>query len=112
MQNNALEKIVLSIDELAFFKVKPNDKKPASLKGFHDAKVGFDVAGTLAQGYNVGFAMEPNGLIAIDMDEDFEKGYEGIKVIQELEMNWELYHLHIPKGHLVADYIKFFLQKG
>lgn len=112
MQNNALEKIVLSIDELAFFKVKPNDKKPASLNGFHDAKVGFDVAGTLAQGYNVGFAMEPNGLIAIDMDEDFEKGYEGIKVIQELEKELgalpPTYTQKTPRGGLH----KVFLAKG
>ncbi|MCM1266236.1 MAG: bifunctional DNA primase/polymerase [Candidatus Gastranaerophilales bacterium] len=112
MQNNALEKIVLSIDELAFFKVKPNDKQPACRNGFHDAKVGFDIVGTFAQGYNVGFAMESNGLIALDMDEDSEKGYEGIKVIQELEKELGAlpltYTQKTPRGGLH----KVFLAKG
>ena len=112
MKNNNIKKVILSIDELAFFKVKPNDKKPATLRGFHDAKVGFDIAGCFAQGYNVGFAMEPNGLIAIDMDEDLEKGYEGIKVIQELEKELgalpQTYTQKTPRGGLH----KIFLANG
>lgn len=83
MSENLITK-VLSIDELMFFRVKANEKRPATLHGYKDAKIGFDIASTLKNGDNVGFVMEPR-FLCIDMDEDKEKGYEGIKVIQELE---------------------------
>ena len=112
MQNYASEKIVLPINKLAFFKVRPNDKRPACKSGYLEAKEGFDIERTLVQGYNIGFAMKPNDLIAIDMDEDKTKGYEGIKVIQELEKELgplpQTYTQRTPRGGLH----KIFLAKG
>lgn len=112
MTNETLEKIVLTTNKLAFFKVRPNDKRPACKSGYLEAKVAFNIERTLAQGYNIGFAMEPNGLIAIDMDEDKVKGYEGIKVIQELEKELgqlpQTYTQRTPRGGLH----KIFLTKG
>ncbi len=109
--SETLETIVLPIDELAFFRVKPNDKKPANRNGFKGATTGFDIVGTLALGYNVGFSMEPN-FICIDMDEDSEKGYEGIKVIENLEKEIgalpRTYTQRTPRGGLH----KVFLAKG
>ena len=112
MQNDAMEKVVCVIHELAFFRVRSNEKRPDTPNGYHDAKVGFDITGTLARGYNVGFVMEPNGLITIDMDEDSAKGYEGIKVIQKLEKELgvlpQTYTQRTPRGGLH----KVFLARG
>lgn len=98
-----LDKIVLPIEKLAFIKVIPNGKRPAEKHGFKDGQTGFDVAGTLASGYNLGFVMEPD-FIAIDMDEDAEKGYEGIKVIENLEKELgnlpSTYTQRTPRGGL------------
>lgn len=101
--SNLLDKIVLPIEKLTFIRIIPNGKKPAEKHGFKDGKVGFDVARTLASCYNVGFVMEPN-FIAIDMDEDSEKGYEGIKVIENLEKELgklpSTYTQRTPRGGL------------
>lgn len=106
-----LDKIVLPIEKLAFIKVISNGKRPAEKHGFKDGQTGFDVAGTLASGYNLGFVMEPD-FIAIDMDEDAEKGYEGIKVIENLEKELgnlpSTYTQRTPRGGLH----KVFLAKG
>lgn len=109
--SNLLDKIVLPIEKLTFIRIIPNGKNPAEKHGFKDGKVGFDIARALASGYNVGFVMAPN-FIAIDMDEDSEKGYEGIKVIQELEKGLgalpQTYTQRTPRGGLH----KVFLAKG
>lgn len=109
--SNLLDKVVLPIENLTFIKIRPNEKRPAERHGFKDGKVGFDVVRTLACGYNVGFVMEPN-FIAIDMDEDSEKGYEGIKVIENLENKLgklpSTYTQKTPRGGLH----KVFLAKG
>ena len=106
-----LDKIVLPIERLAFIKVISNGKRPAEKHGFKDGQTGFDIAGTLASGYNLGFVMEPD-FIAIDMDEDSEKGYEGIKVIENLEKELgnlpSTYTQRTPRGGLH----KVFLAKG
>ena len=106
-----LDKIVLPIEKLAFIKVISNGKRPAEKHGFKDAQTGFDVVGTLASGYNLGFVMEPD-FIAIDMDEDAEKGYKGIKVIENLEKELgdlpSTYTQRTPRGGLH----KVFLAKG
>ena len=106
-----LNNIVLPIEKLPVIKVVPNGKRPAEKHGFKDRKVGFDVARTLASGYNVGFVMGPD-FIAIDMDEDTEKGYEGIKVIEELEKELgklpKTYTQRTPRGGLH----KVFLASG
>ena len=100
---NSIEKVVLAVQDLELFRVKPNDKRPAVKGGFYAGKKGFDVARTLALGYNIGFKMEPN-FVGIDMDEDPEKGYEGIKVIQNLEKELgslpQTYTQRTPRGGL------------
>lgn len=109
--SNLLDEIVLPIEKLAFIRIISNGKRPAEKHGFKDGKVSFDVASTLASGYNVGFVMEPN-FIAIDMDEDSEKGYEGIKVIKNLEKELgnlpSTYTQRTPRGGLH----KVFLSTG
>lgn len=106
-----IDKIVLPIEKLPFIKVVSNGKRPAEKHGFKDGKIGFDVARTLASGYNVGFVMEPD-FVAIDMDEDIEKGYQGIKVIEELEKELgklpPTYTQRTPRGGLH----KVFLSTG
>ena len=109
--SNLLDKIVLPIEKLAFIRIIPNGKAPAEKHGFKDGKVGFDVVRKLASGYNIGFVMAPN-FIAIDMDEDSEKGYKGINVIENLEKELgklpSTYTQRTPRGGLH----KVFLAKG
>ncbi|MBP3820081.1 bifunctional DNA primase/polymerase [bacterium] len=54
--------------QFAIFPCKPNDKRPATEHGFHDAKTGQDVMEFINKGYNVGLACAKSNLIVFDLD--------------------------------------------
>lgn len=69
----------------AIFPCKANTKIPATKRGFKDALFNQDVLEIERQGYNVGLALEPSNLIAIDCDVDEKKGYNGLETLAKLE---------------------------
>ena len=69
----------------ATFPCKQNTKIPATTRGFKDAQFNQDVLEFERLGYNVGLALEPSNLIAIDCDVDRSKGYNGLETLAKLE---------------------------
>ena len=69
----------------ATFPCKQNTKLPATTRGFKDAQFNQDVLEFERLGYNVGLALEPSNLIAIDCDVDRSKGYNGLETLAKLE---------------------------
>lgn len=99
-----LSSLDFGMNELAFCRVLPNKKEPADKNGYKTCRTNFDVSGVLKTGFNVGLPLAVNRLIAIDMDVDPTKGYDGISVIAELEKTLgklpQTYTQRTPRGGL------------
>jgi len=74
-------KEIKNLKDFIYFPCKKNSKKPATRRGFKDAKI-CDIASLRRKGNNIGFPMRLNGLIAIDVDE--KDGKTGIADLQML----------------------------
>lgn len=82
-----MERLVLFLllEQLYIFPCKYNTKQPATEHGYKDAELGQNAGLLFAQGYNIGIACEPSGIIVIDCDIDESKDYDGIKTLREKE---------------------------
>lgn len=54
--------------QFAIFPCKPNDKRPATEHGFHNAKTEQDVMEFIKKGYNVGLACAQSNVLVLDLD--------------------------------------------
>lgn len=74
-----------TLSELYLFACKSNSKVPAAKFGYKSATQGFNIQEACERGLNIGLALEPSGLIAIDMDVESERNLNGVATIAKLE---------------------------
>lgn len=100
------------LKDFAFFLCQKNSKIPATKNGYKSASFCFNIQAAFDNGFNVGFPMSVNGLIAIDEDYDESKGYNGIQTICNLEKTLgtlpQTYTQRTPRG----GYHRVFSAKG
>ena len=72
-----------TVNDLYFFEVQGNGKAPATPNGFKNARQWVGIDQILKKGFNVGLALEPSGLIAIDVDDHDGTG-SGEKELMDL----------------------------
>ena len=85
------QEVLWNWSQFAIFPCKSNDKRPATKRGFKDAKLGQDVMTFISQGYNAAAACEMSNIIVLDLDyhDENSTAEEDLKNL-EVELNSKL----------------------
>ena len=87
MSNLEKEKnVIKQLQKFHTFPCWGNTKTPSAKRGYKDAKLNIDIKTIMSIGYNIGLALAPSELIAIDIDIKPDEGKNGIKTIKDLEL--------------------------